>query len=177
MRRIKRGDRRAFDQLHATYQPRLVRYVDRMLNDSDTSLEAVNDTMLAIWRGASGFRGDARVSTWIFGIAYRQALKALSKRRYETDDRSAQTLVDGGFDQLENEDFVDHYMSQLSVSQRSVVELTYAMGLSYDEIAEIMECPVNTVKTRMYHARRSMRQAIVTEQAHAGGSLHLVGGE
>jgi RNA polymerase sigma factor (sigma-70 family) len=128
--------------------------------------EVLNDVMLAIWKGAASFDGRSRPSTWIFGIAYHKALKALARRPVEVDSDSE------GPEPVERDEpeslaarrelagVLGRALGSLSPEQRAVVELTYYYGLAYPEIAEIVGCPVNTVKTRMFHARRRLRELL-----------------
>src|SRR4029450_9311415 len=79
--RIAGGDLRAFEQLYRIYHPRLTRFLTSMLHHSHLAEEAVNDTLMVVWRRPEAFNGTSKVSTWIFAIAYRTALKARSKYR------------------------------------------------------------------------------------------------
>ena len=93
LERITHRDREAFDELFKVYHPRLFRFVFRMTASYRTADELVNDILLVVWQSAHTFRGDAKVSTWIFGIAYRHALRRLRKRNYTTvpiDDITAE---------------------------------------------------------------------------------------
>lgn len=158
MRRVRGGDRGAFAELYRNYQPRLYGYLRRLLGDPGTIEETLDDVMLVVWKDARRFRGHSSVSTWIFGIAYRKALTAMrSERRYQAPlDRLAEPPpVSGTID--DRGDWIAAALSRLSPDHRQVVELTYFGGFSYREIAEIAGCPVNTVKTRMFHARRRLK--------------------
>ena len=113
------------------------------------------------------------MSTWIMGIAYRRALNMI--RRAATHERAmALEAQDGervgndGGDSLEQRQLLDHALAQLPIEQRMVLEFTYYLDHSCEEIAEIMECPVNTVKTRMFNARRKLR-AIIGDAAVPSG--------
>ncbi len=155
---IRQRDRRAFSELYRRYHPRLFGYLHRMLGNAAVTEEVLDDVMFVVWTDARRFRGDSAVSSWIFGIAYRKAMTAARKeRRHETPvDRGvdADALPAGRPGDLE---FLQVALSHLSTDHRQVVELSYFCGFSYQEIAEIAACPVNTVKTRMFHARRRLR--------------------
>lgn len=158
---IAAGDRAALTRLYTDYHPRLFKFVYRLTRSHAVTDELINDVMLAIWRGAGGFRGDSKPSTWIFGIAYRQALKRLSRKSlsfsagFEVDH-----LPHADNASLEREDWVRRGLDALPPTQRLAVELVFYLGLSYDEVAAVTDCPVNTVKTRMFHARRKLRQEL-----------------
>ena len=162
--RIAREDRRALQELYLAYHRRLSRFLLRITRRYDVAEEVINDTFWVVWRKAPGFRGDSLVSTWILGIAYRRALKAvkrqapileLAKRDPRLDP--AQLPIEPGSD-AELSDWLDAALARLAPEQRLAVELTYFLGHSCEEIAHIAGCPVNTVKTRLFHARQKLRQ-------------------
>lgn len=155
---IVRRDRGAFSELYRIYQPRLHGYLRRMVASVALVEEVVDDVMFVVWTDAKKFRGRSAVSSWIFGIAYRKALSALRKEgRYQAplvSQAGEYAAADGAPADLE---VLHAGLAQLSADHRQVVELTYFCGYSYQEIAEIAQCPVNTVKTRMFHARRRLK--------------------
>lgn len=152
------GDRGAFGDLFRNYHPRLFKFIFRLTHSYSTSDELVNDIMLVVWRQAASFRGASRVSTWIFGIAYRQCMKRLArdkKRSFRSDvDPDGLAATTGN---LEDEDWVRRGLQQLPDAQHITALLVFYLGLSYEEVAEVSDCPVGTVKTRMFHARRNLR--------------------
>ena len=170
LRRIARQDRDAFKELYYIYHRRLLRFVLRMTSRHDIAEEVVNDTLWVVWKKAADFRAASQVSTWILGIAYRQTLS--SSRRLQTsvgevDLETHDTAVADDWQlQAETREWIDHGLAQLPLEQRMVLELTYYLGHSCEEIAQIMDCPVNTVKTRMFHARRKMKVGL-SQLAHA----------
>jgi RNA polymerase sigma-70 factor (ECF subfamily) len=156
--RIGRGDRAAFSEIYRLYQPRLYGYLRRLLRDPATVEEVLDDVMLVVWKDARKFRGRSALSTWVFGIAYRKAMTAIrAEVRYQAPlDRSADTSAVADKPSPDS-DWIRAALARLSADHRQVVELTYFSGFSYQEIAEIAGCPVNTVKTRMFHARRRLK--------------------
>jgi RNA polymerase sigma-70 factor (ECF subfamily) len=168
LRSIAGQDRDALTELYESYHARLFKFVYRLTHSYATSEELVNDIMLAIWRGADKFRGDSKPSTWIFGIAYRQALKRLSKKQLVVSPHSDVDRLPGADSAtIENEDWVRQGLNSLPAAQRIAVELVFYLGLSYEEVAAVTDCPVNTVKTRMFHARRKLKRQL-TASADAG---------
>lgn len=160
VRRIGNRDRTALEELYRAYYRRLARFLSRLTSQHELVQEIVNDTFWAIWQHAGDFRGNSRVSTWIIGIAYRQALKALRHLGARTESIDAAKDLSGPTDEIEaiNErELLDRALSTLPLEQRAVLELTYYLGHSCEEIAAIVDCPVNTVKTRMFHARRKLK--------------------
>jgi len=164
--RVSRGDLAAFERLYRLYQPRLARFLTTLLKRPQLIEEVLDDTMMVVWQTAGNFRGSSKPSTWVFAIAYRKAQKAKARwpdpiEEPEFDNRvSEDPLPD---DELHHDQLraaLMKAMDQLSADHRAVVDLTYFHGLGYREIAEIVDCPVDTVKTRMFHARRRLKQAM-----------------
>jgi RNA polymerase sigma-70 factor (ECF subfamily) len=160
------GDRHAFELLYRCYFPRLARFLHRITRQPELIEEIVNDAMLVVWQKAKTYDGTCMPSTWIFAIAYRTALKALRNRDeavpYDFDDEPAQKEhePDAQVQRDELREALHRALGTLSFEQRTVVYLTYFHDLGYEEIAAIMECPVNTVKTRMFHARRRLESLL-----------------
>ena len=164
--RVAKGDLQAFERLYRSYQPRLTRFLTTLLKRPQLIEEVLDDTMMVVWQTAANFRGSSKPSTWIFAIAYRKAHKA--KMRWpdpveepEQDNRvSEEPLPDEELHHARLRSALLKAMDQLSTDHRAVVDLTYFHGLGYREIAEIVDCPIDTVKTRMFHARRRLKQAM-----------------
>ena len=173
VRRVASGDRSAFERLYNGYQRRLFGYLYRMVGKADAAEELTNDVMLEVWKGAAGFRGDSKVSTWIFGIARFRALSRLRRTDRETVDiedagplRDPYELEDEVVVKESTRKEVQAAILKLSREHREVIELTFYQGFSYPEIEEILHCPVNTVKTRMFYARKELRELL-----HDAGEL------
>ena len=169
LERIAAGDRNAFEALYRGYYPRLTRFLERVIRRPHSVEEVLNDAMLVVWRKAASFNGRSKVSTWIFSIAYRKALKALKKfdEPVESDDEAFESTLPGPEGQLMQRQLCDQLLEEIarmSFEHRTVIELTYFHGYAYKEIAQIMDCPVDTVKTRMFHARRRLRQFLETRK-------------
>lgn len=167
--RIVHGDRDAFRELYATYYQPVLRFLHRVTRQFDLAQEGVNDVMLVVWGSGHSFGHRSSVSTWIMGIAYRKALKLLegSRRwssRFKAVDFDAWTerseFAVEPSDNADLRDLLDQALRQLSPEHRAVVELTYFQGCSYQDIAVIADCPLNTVKTRMFHARAKLRKLL-----------------
>lgn len=161
LRQVAAGDRVAFKELYLIYHRRLARFLMRMTSRHDLIEEVINDTLWTVWLKAGDFRGDSLVSTWIVGITYRRALKAL--RRHGTARPMLIEEVAVAPDvqlEAENREWLGQALAELPLEQRMVMEFSYLMGHSCEEIAQIMQCPVNTVKTRMFHAREKLRRSL-----------------
>ena len=171
LERIAARDLHAFEQLYRHYQPRLSRFLINIVNRPQVVEEVLDDTMMAVWNMAANFRGASKVSTWIFAIAYRQAVKARSRwdeplpDLEDNDQASPEARPDELLHNSRSHDALVEAMNQLSSDHRAVVDLTYFHGLGYREIADIMGCPIDTVKTRMFHARRKLKRVIAGDAA------------
>lgn len=160
--RICNADENALELLYHIYYQRLFRFIARITWREDLIEEVINDVMYIVWEKAATYNHQCQLSTWIFGIAYNKARQALrnagnlkedSLDEMEVDSELFGT-VDAGLKQLETTDWLESAFKVLSPDQRAVIELTYFQGLHYSEIALLMDCPENTVKTRMHHARK-----------------------
>lgn len=163
--RVAAREQAAFAELYGIYRRRLARFLSRFLASPDTIDEVINDVMFAVWQEASRFELRSKVSTWIFGIAWHKALKALERQKRHTLPRhppAEMRRLDDGASALEIREWLGLALDRLSPDQRLVIELTFFAGCSYLEIAEIADCPVNTVKTRMFHARHRLRDILVS---------------
>jgi len=169
LERIGNGDRNALRDLYNTYYHPLLRFIYRITGRLDLAQEGVNDVMLVVWGNSRSFGGRSSVSTWIMGIGYRKALKLLASSRRWTDRIASAPLEDliersevftEQSDDNDLRDLLDEALRHLSAEHRAVVELTYFYGCSYEEIAAIAACPVNTVKTRMFHARAKLKKLL-----------------
>ena len=164
VRRTADGELQAFEQLYRTYHPRLTRFLDRLTRRPALVGELLNDTMLVVWNRAGTYNGQSKVSTWIFAIAYRKAMKALSRLDEPMpdepdDDQPAPPESGPEFHAAQSQirAVLVEALGHLSFEQRAIVHLTYFHGIGYREIGEIVGCPVDTVKTRMFHARRRLK--------------------
>jgi RNA polymerase sigma-70 factor, ECF subfamily len=187
VRAVARKDRGAFETLYYLYAPRLGRYLSRLLRQRELVDEALNDVMLVLWQSAERFDPNAsKLSTWLFGIAHNKALKAL-ERSYrhaaevtplEIGDADDATETFGSDDPSLKADphnpeqvamgrqlgrALTQALENLSEEHRAVIELAFGQDCSYQEIATITGCPVNTVKTRMFYARKYLAQLLASQ--------------
>lgn len=177
LRQVAEKDRAALAELYRDYHRRLCRFLSRLTRRNDLIEEVINDCFWIVWQKAAEFRGDSRVSTWIMGIAYRCTLKALRQDGgLDTVDDGSPELqavsVDPQHDH-ELRNWLDKGLERLNPEQCLTLELAYGSGHSLDEIAAIMQCPVSTVKARMFHARvklRNLLPALASTQATKSGT-------
>jgi RNA polymerase sigma factor (sigma-70 family) len=154
----------AFETLYSAFYHRLSRFIFQMTRQLDMVEDVINETMLVVWEKPETFDYTCKVSTWIFGIAYRKALRASAKQARSPHavpiDEFGEELADNSASparQVEGEDLLSVALDSLPQEQRAVIELTFGHGLRYQEIAAILDCPENTVKTRMFHARKRLQ--------------------
>jgi RNA polymerase sigma-70 factor, ECF subfamily len=179
--RVAEGDRKAFEELYHLYHRRMARFLTRLTRRYDLAEEVINDTFWVVWRKAHTFRGASQPSTWILGIAYRKARNAfrasarLAEKNLQAEELPLMTGEPANAEELR--DWLGRALAELPVEQRLAVELCYELGYSCEEIAAIMGCPTNTVKTRLFHARAKLQKLLpllanpvgAPERARAGG--------
>ena len=159
--RIANGDRLAMQVLYARYHVRVFRFVVRLVRDEVTAEDVISEVFLDVWRQADRFEGRATVSTWLLAIARFKAISALRRRRDEELDEEAaaaiEDLSDNPATALEKKDksaMLRKCLAGLSAEHREIIDLVYYHERSIDDVAKIINVPPNTVKTRMFYARK-----------------------
>jgi len=160
---IADGDKQAMRVLFVRHNVHVYRFVLRFTGNETLAEDAVSDVFLAAWRQAKSFEGKSQVSTWLQAIARNKALSAL-KRRTETslDDDMAMTIEDPADDpeqamsRNDRSATVRKCLMALSLEHREVINLVYYHEKSIEDVARVVGIPVNTVKTRMFYARKRM---------------------
>lgn len=190
VRRVARGDERAFGQLYHAHSLSLYNYVLRLVHDPAVAENLLQEVFVAVWQGASGFRGGAQARTWFFRIAHHQAVSWLRRERSEISldeaDFAVERGAERGADRVAERDTLDGasgsvigssdvesaawsawradqiraVLDRLAPNHRAVIELVFFHELSYAEVAEVLDCPVGTVKSRMSWARRHLADAL-----------------
>lgn len=173
VRRVSCADRAALEELYHLYHRRLARFLTRLTRRYDIAEDIINETFWLVWCKAGEFRGDSAPSTWIMGIAYHKARNALrAAARLVPEDSlenpSPMLVTEGPQRSFELRDWLGHALGQLPEEQRLAVLLCYELGLSCEEIGRIMECPTNTVKTRLFHARAKLQRLLTQSDDPAG---------
>ncbi|HEX8033458.1 MAG TPA: RNA polymerase sigma factor [Ktedonobacterales bacterium] len=182
--RIVRRDASALEQLYTRYRPRLWRYLLQQLDgDSGAVDDLLQEIFLAVWRAAGDFRGDAQVNTWIFRIAHHQLAhrQRSAARRPEghlamlappDDDRDVQSEDTRGEPaQASHEEAVlDRLIliaafRRLPPKHREALELVYQQGFTFEEVAQILDIPIGTVKSRISNARRALQHELASATA------------
>ena len=165
--RIANGDRLAMQVLYARYHVRVFRFVVRLVRDESTAEDLISEVFLDVWRQAGRFEGRSAVSTWMLAIARFKALSALRRRPdQELDEETAGAIEDPSDDPaaaLEKKDkstMLRKCLTGLSAEHREIIDLVYYHEKSVEEVAEIVGIPQNTVKTRMFYARKRLAELL-----------------
>ncbi len=162
--RTATGDEAAFFQLYQRHHLPLFNYLLRLVQEAPVAEDLLQEAFLAVWRGAGKFRGQSKVKTWIFRIGHNQAVSWLRKLRPAEQDPvfipEEDPLPEAQAHETWRAEQVWRAMERLSSTHRAVVELAYMQSFSYPEIAQILDCPVGTVKSRMSYALRYLGAAL-----------------
>jgi RNA polymerase sigma-70 factor, ECF subfamily len=162
--RVARGDRTAFAELYRRLQRPLYGYLMKLVREREMVEDVLNETMMEVWRQAARYEGRASVNTWVFSIAHHRAVSRLRKRRETPLDEEAAAAIEDEAPQPEERAItgdtnrlIATLMEQLSFEHREILHLAYYQEFSVQEIAEALDLPANTVKTRMFYARQRLK--------------------
>jgi RNA polymerase sigma-70 factor, ECF subfamily len=174
---IAAGDEAAFAQLFEAFSGRVFAFTRRMLNDEAKADEVMVDTMYEVWKTASRFRGDAKVSTWVLGIARNKALMALRARGpvtssvdiNELEEVVASDMPDGlaQMEAKERDTLLAHCLERLNEKHRECVHLAHYEELPLAEVAKLLAIPEGTVKSRLSTAKAQLTQCLSIQFARA----------
>ena len=172
LKKIADGERDAFTELYIIFQPRLIKFCSRMLkNDIALAADMADEAMIEVWKSAGSFSGLSQPSTWIHSIARFRVIGYLRKSREVLQDDNFEQLNIEDTDLLpeeemviteRNSELVDS-IGKLSEKHREVIELVYFRELSIKEISEMLSVSENTVKTRMFYARKHLKAILSNE--------------
>ncbi len=165
-----RGDMAAFETLFRRFETKVYQYILSSIHDDAMAQELLAEVMEAVWKGAKTFKGESQVSTWIFGIARHKMLDAIRKRtRHQTSTIALDQAMDIAdprdnperqAEQQDEADTVKEAIATLSREHREVLYLAFYEGLPYQDIATLIDAPVNTVKTRVFYAKQQLKRAL-----------------
>lgn len=176
IRRVQAGDKSAYDVLVRKYQHKIIKLISRYVHDSDAAQDVAQEAFLKAYRGLSRFRGDSAFYTWLYRISINTAknyLVAQGRRMpdYEVDAQEAENY-EGALALRENdtperqllkdeiERTVYRAIKELPDDLRTAIILRELEGMSYDEIAQAMDCPIGTVRSRIFRAREAIDRAL-----------------
>jgi RNA polymerase sigma-70 factor, ECF subfamily len=167
IRGIAAGSQAAMRTLYARHHLRVYHFIVRLGSDTDRAEDLVSEVFLSVWRQADTFENRSQVSTWILSIARFKALTALGRRREPQLDEDAIKTVADDADTPEQTVLHTDRRAQL---HREVIDLVYYHDRSVEEVAKVLHLPKNTVKTRMFYARKHLARLLATH----GDFNHLV---
>ncbi len=163
---IAAGDEKAMQRFFNLYANNVYRYVLSRCGDNNLASDILNLVMLEVWRQADAFQARSKVTTWLIGIARHKLIDHYRKEKRHVHDELNETIPDGApvSEQLvnaaQNAKWVKHCLENIGRTQREIIHLAFYADMAYPEIAEIIECPVGTVKSRMFHARQALRNCL-----------------
>jgi RNA polymerase sigma-70 factor (ECF subfamily) len=165
--RIAKGDRLAMQVLFARHHVRVYRFVLRLVGNPTTAEDLISEVFLDVWRQADRFEGRSAVSTWMLAIARFKALSALRKKPdEELDEETAATIEDTSdtpevaLEKKDKSTVLRQCLEKLSPEHKEIIDLVYYHEKSVEEVAEIVGIPENTVKTRMFYARKKLAELL-----------------
>ena len=163
IQRIANGDRLAMQVLYARHHVRVYRFVLRLVRNEATAEDLISEVFLDVWRQAGRFEGRSAVTTWLLAIARFKALSALRGRKEaELDDEVAEAVEDTSdnpevaMQKKDTGEILRKCLTKLSAEHKEIIDLVYYHEKSVEEVAEIVGIPENTVKTRMFYARKKL---------------------
>jgi RNA polymerase sigma-70 factor, ECF subfamily len=161
--RVAAGDKLAMRALFARYHVRVYRFALRLVRDQGLAEDLISEVFLEVWRHARKFQARSAVSTWLLAIARFKAFSAMRKHGDEQlDDETAAALADTGDDpeaaigKKQQGEILRNCLARLSPDHREIIDLVYYQGMTIGAVAEVVGIPENTVKTRMFHARKHL---------------------
>ena len=161
--RVAQGDHAAFRELYASMSRSVYFYLYRILRDESLAEDVQVEVFTQVWKGAARFRGRSKVKTWIFGIARNLAMNELRKSRHHANIDDYQHIADDGQPNPEDADrrrFLLKAMDMVSDKHREILDYVFYQQMNYQEIADILDISVNTVKTRVFYAKSALRKVI-----------------
>lgn len=189
--RCKQGDRRAFEMLVSKYQRRAYAIAYGVLRNPDDAMDAAQDAFVKVFRNIKSFKGDSSFYTWFYRIVVNVCIDQCRRRKkmksveyddtFRRKDESAGVMPLQGntrpmhpgakFDQEELNAVLSAAIDSLSENHRTIIILREIEGLSYEEIAEVMDCHLGTVMSRLHHARKNLQKALKPYLEAAGDPL------
>lgn len=174
MARISRGDELAFRALYARHNLRIHRFLGRMLRNAAAAEDVLSEVFLDAWRQANRFEGRSSVNTWLCAIARNKALEYLRKYPIAAEHGEMPEMADSSdtpevvAQKSDKKALLRQCVEKLGAEHRDVVELVYYHEKSIEDVAEILQIPLNTVKTRMFYARKKLSEFLLAAGVDRG---------
>lgn len=176
LEKVATGDRQAIGILYQRHHKRVFHFVRRFVSDAATAEDITNDVFIEVWQKASAYEGRSKVSSWLLGVARYKALSELRKKKPSAvkSDEILETIEDQADDpemasqKRDKGAAIKRCMKVLSRDHRVILELIYYHEKSIEEVAEILDIPKNTVKTRTFHARKQLSAEMTAQGLDRG---------
>jgi RNA polymerase sigma-70 factor (ECF subfamily) len=167
---IAQGDKQALQVLYRRHHVKVYRFILRFLRDEGDAEDLVNEVFLDVWRQADRFERRSQVSTWLLAIARNKALSSLRRRSSEQLDQEIAEFIEDPSDnpevtmqKQERSQVIRKCLAELSAAHREIIDLVYYHEKTIEEVAEIIAAPINTVKTRMFYARKRIAELMAAK--------------
>jgi RNA polymerase sigma-70 factor, ECF subfamily len=170
LRQMARGSEAALRTFYDAFHRRVYAFIQRRLNDPADAADVLNEVMLEVWRSAGRFEGRSQALTWVLGIAHNKALDALRRRGRRQTEELDESIPDDDcpaagdlLNAAQNAEFLRRCVEKLSDTYKLVLHLAFFEDMPYPEIARVADIPVGTVKTRVFHAKRLLKECLTIQ--------------
>lgn len=176
LQKVASGDRQAIGVLYQRHHKRVFHFVRRFVTDTQLAEDVTNDVFIEVWQKADTYAGRSKVSSWVLGMARYKALSEVRKRKpvHSKSDEILESLQDDADDpemvsqKLDKGAAIKRCMAKLSRDHRVILELIYYHEKSMEEVADILDIPKNTAKTRTFHARKQLSEKMTAQGLDRG---------
>jgi len=164
-KKVANKDEEAFKELYEATYKKVYFYLYRLFQDKNTAEDVLVDTYTEVWKNAKKFRGDAKPTSWIIGIARNLAMNEL-KNRYDYDDIDEHLEIPSNgmmpnlVETTDRKRLLEKALSSLSMKHREILHLVFYQEFSYQEISKLLNIPINTVKTRVFYAKDALKKIL-----------------
>lgn len=164
IKKIAKGDEEAFRVIYETTSRTVYQYIFSLCNNKETAEDLMIETYTQVWLSARRFKGDSKVLTWIFSIARNLTMNEIKKRDYWhselTDTEKSSPEQFRLISEKKSEELIHIALRQLSLKHREILDLIFMHELSYEDVAKILNIPLNTVKTRVFYAKEKLKEIL-----------------
>ena len=171
VKRLAAGDESALNELYEEYGKRMYAYALRLTNDPDKAEDVLQDVLVTVWRKASSYRGEGRFIAWLLGIVHHTSMNAMRHVSIPLSDEMEESLPspagspESQTQQEQQNAWVREGLQSMSPEHRAVLELVFYHGLSLEEVSQVCQCPLGTVKSRLAYARQHLKGILMRENA------------
>lgn len=161
---MSKGNEDAFNQLYEITHGRVFKYLYRLTGNQQMAEDILIDTFTETWRSVKKYKGYSKVFTWMLGIARNLAMNEFRKRKmdeYEVDDDRAYSANQfHAFTETETSQILQEALNRLPIKHREILDLVFLHEMRYEDISQIINIPINTVKTRVFYAKEKLKSII-----------------